>query len=156
MKWKKIKYPYYFSADLPDNGKGLFNNFIDFFGFDRMTGPLFDSVRDFGRFLQGNKSYNNVKVPGKEYRSWDKMPDCDHGRVFKIQGTKKIVYVNQPYQFNKKDLEQWCNERNLIYVICDKKYSFYYPGNTEMILIMSNETYIDFLEIPGFPAKWEE
>lgn len=93
---------------------------------------------------------------GAPWRIKDKIPDDDHGRLFKKQGTKQIVYVNQPYGFNKEKLEQWCNERELIYVICDKKHSFYYPDNTDMVLVMSNDTYIDFLNLPGFPIRWRE
>jgi len=153
MQWEKIKYPFCFSAKLPDNRKEIFEEFIKFFGFDRITIPY--HVGSYSRFLHGSCSYNNVQIADNGYRLVDRLPDCDHGRAFKKQGTNQIVYVNQPYQFKRENLEQWCNERELYYVICDRKYSFYYPNNTEMVLIMSMSTYNEFLRIPKFPLRWK-
>ena len=84
------------------------------------------------------------------------MPEHDHGLLFKKSGTSQIVYVNQPYSFDRTKLEEWCNERSLIYVICDKKYSFYYPDNTEMVLVMSNDTYISCFDLTYWPQRWQE
>lgn len=147
MKWDKIEYPWNEMGN-----RELFDEFIQFFGFDRMAFSGF--VGSYERLLYGKRTYNNVKGGYGSYcRTEDMIPDCDHGRLFKRQGTKQIVYVNQPYGFDKEALEKWCNERELIYVICDKKHSFYYPDNTDMVLIMSNDTYIDFLKLPGFPYR---
>ena len=135
----------------------LFFDFIKCFGFDRMAHC--DRVGSFERLLHGKRSYNHVAnlywYP-KGWKDLEEVPDHNHGLLFKIKGSRRLVYVNQPYQFDKDKLETWCNERNLIYVICDKKYSFYYPKNTEFILIMSNDTYVVFSEIfKDFPRKWE-
>lgn len=159
MKWQKIKYPWCRREECNDCRIGgcmeLFSEFVDFFGFDRMASPGF--AGDYGRLLYGKRTYNNVKCEyGTHYRIHDEVPDDDHSRLFKKQGTNRIVYVNQPYGFDKEKLERWCNERDLIYVICDSRYSFYYPQNTDMILIMSNDTYIDCLNLTGFPRRWEE
>ena len=84
------------------------------------------------------------------------VPEHDHSLLFKKSGTSRIVYVNQPYGFDRVQLEEWCNERNLIYVICDKKYSFYYPDNTDMVLVMSNDTYISCFDLTYWPQRWQE
>lgn len=153
MRWEETKYPFSFGAKLPDNRKELYNEFIEFFGFNKMA--FADGVGSYERLLYGLRSYNNTKLNYNWGRPLENVPDHDHARVFKIQGTDRIVYVNQPYQFNKERLEKWCVQRNLVYVICDKKYSFYYPERTELILIMSNDTYIDFLNFSEFPRRWE-
>lgn len=158
IKWEKINYPWCSRNECKDcktvNCMELFEEFVKYFKFDRMALPSF--VGDYGRLLNGKRTYNNVKCEyGTHYRITDKIPDDDHGRLFKRQGTSQIVYVNQPYGFDREKLEKWCNERDLIYVICERKYSFYYPENTDMILIMSNDTYIKFCDLEGFPWKWE-
>ena len=83
------------------------------------------------------------------------MPEHDHGLLFKKARTSQIVYVNQPYRFDRAKLEEWCNERSLIYVTCDKRHSFYYPDNTDMVLVMSNDTYIEYFDLPDWPLRWD-
>lgn len=158
MIWKEIEYPWCSIQECDECKIGgcmeLFDAFVNFFEFDRIAIP--GTVGDYGRLLQGKRTYNNVKCEyATHFRKCDEVPACDHARLFKKQGTNRIVYVNQPYEFDQKELEHWCDKRDLIYVICDSKYSFYYPENTSMILIMSNDTYIDCLDIPGFPRRWE-
>lgn len=132
--------------------KNNFVNFIEYFGFDLMS-----DIRDVGSFerlLYGERSYNNTRNVFSYYNP-DKFPDRDHSMVFKIKGTKKIVFVNQPYHFDLDKLENWCKERNLIYVNCHDTNSFYYPGNSCMVLVMSQDTYMEFLKLYKFPTRWE-
>lgn len=152
MRWEKVKYPFCFSGRLPDNRVKLFEEFVQFFGFDRMAIAV--SVKSYEKLLHGNRSYNHAIR--YDDNCFDDVPQHDHARIFKIKGTDRLVYVNQPYSFDKEKLEKWCNKRDLIYVICNKKYSFYYPYNTEMVLIMSPDTYVAFGDIPEFPRRWEE
>ncbi len=158
MKWEKIEYPWCHLSECKtcDIGKcmELFNEFVQFFGFDRMC--MAESVGSYDRLLHGCKTYNNTQLNYNHFRNYENVPEHDHARIFKIKGTNRILYVNQPYQFDQNKLEKWCNERGLFYVICDRKYSFYYPEHTEMVLIMSMQTYNEFLRIPYFPLKWKK
>ncbi len=159
MEWKELKYPWCHISECNtceiSGCMQLFEEFTQYFKFDTMAVPGF--VGSYERLLHGKRTYNNVKCQyGSHLRERDEVPDSDHARIFKRKGTNQVMYVNQPYGFDLEKLEQWCNERDLIYLICDKKYSFYYPNNTDLILIMSNNTYIDFLELPEFPRRWEE
>lgn len=158
MKWDKIKYP--FCLPYGDDGNILrianFNHFIGYFGFDLMSYGGYP-IGSYERLLFGKKSYNNTSnFYHGEYG--ENFPDRDHCMIFKTKGTKRIVLVNQPYQFDKKKLEDWCNERNLIYVECEEKYSFYAPKITKMVMVMSDETYIKLIENPEFvkfPRHWD-
>ena len=159
MKWRKIEYPWK-NLQIPDSKidlrMGLFNDFVDYFGFDQMAWA--ESVGSYERLLYGKRSYNNVANSCYYLNGWKKperVPDDDHGIVFKTKGTSRIVHVSQPYAFDRVEIEEWCDKRELIYVICDKKYSFYYPDNTDMVLLMSKDTYIDYLKIPRWPLRWE-
>ena len=134
----------------------LFDGFVAYFGFDRMAWA--ESVGSYERLLYGRHSYNNVANSCYYPHGWkepENVPEHDHGLLFKKVRTSQIVYVNQPYSFDRAKLEEWCNERNLIYVICDKKYSFYYPDNTDMVLVMSNDTYIEYFDLPDWPLRWD-
>lgn len=160
MNWEKIDYPWK-GINIPnseiDLRMKLFDDFVTYFGFDRMARAK--SVGSYERLLYGKRSYNNVKDSCYYSHGWKKpenVPGHDHSLLFKKSRTSQIVYVNQPYNFDRVQLEKWCNERSLIYVICDKKYSFYYPENTDMVLIMSNDTGIDYFNLPGWPQKWQE
>ncbi len=159
MKWEKIRYPW-MGMKIPDSEidlrMKLFDDFVTYFGFDRMANG--GNAGSYERLLYGRRNYNNVKDSRYYPHGWkepENVPEHDHGLLFKKTGTRQIMYVNQPYGFNRAQLEEWCNERNLIYVICDKKYSFYYPDNTDMVLIMSNDTYINYLTLSEWPRKWE-
>lgn len=160
IRWEKINFPWrwmgrneHITPKEYQRRVQLFEQIVKYFGFDRIALP--GSVGSYERLLFGKRSYNNVKY--KYGVHFDNIPDNDHGRLFKKQGTNNIVYVNQPYGFDLEELETWCNERNLIYVVCDKSWSFYYPDVTEMILIMSEDTYVDYIEeINDFPQRLEE
>lgn len=159
MNWEKIDYPWK-KLKMPDSQVDLriklFNDFVTYFGFDRMAWG--ERIGSYERLLYGKRSYNNVANSCYYLHGWkepEDVPESDHSLLFKKSGTSKIMYVNQPYEFDKVQLEKWCNERNLIYVICGKRYSFYYPNNTDMVLVMSNDTYIDCFDLPQWPLCWE-
>ena len=166
MKWEKIHFPWrwmkrnkHIAQEEYQKRVWLFEEVVEMFGFDTMA--YHDgSVQSFERFLNGKRSYNNVANSIYYPRGWrkpDMVPDRDHPIIFKTKGTNNIVYVTQPYEFNLKELDAWCNERNLIYIVCDNSWSFYYPDNTEMILIMSEDTYAYYIgEIQDFPRRLEE
>ena len=161
MKWEKLYFPWdwmrkWNRTEWEERTK-LFDDFVMYFGFDRMAKA--GSVGSYERLLYGKRSYNNVANSCYYPHGWkepEDVPEHDHSLLFKKSGTSRIVYVNQPYGFDRVQLEEWCNERNLIYVICDKKYSFYYPDNTDMVLVMSNDTYISCFDLTYWPQRWQE
>lgn len=166
IRWEKIHFPWgwmkrseHITPEEYQRREQLFLRVVEYFGFDSMAYED-GIIQSFERFLEGKRSYNNVAGSIYYPRGWrepDRVPDRDHPLILKTKGTNNIVYVNQPYSFNLKELEAWCNERDLIYVVCDKSWSFYYPDNTEMILIMSQDTYVDYVEeIQDFPWRLED
>lgn len=156
MKWEEIRYPFYLPKDDKTGTelrKALFSNFVKYFEFDLMSYER--SVGSFKRLLYGKRSYNNTSNLYHPPYDGEKFPDRDHSMIFKKKGTDRIIFVNCPYQFDKEKLEVWCNERNLIYVVCDKARSFYYPYKSEMIMVMSENTYLDLLYSDlAFPMYW--
>jgi hypothetical protein len=147
MKWEKIeKYPYFIPKACTDNRVQMFNVFIKYFEFDRVSDNT--TVESMERLLKGKRSYNNTSY--KNRVGFDKVPNHDHAKLFKKQGTNKIVYVHHPYEYNLQELEEWCSKRDLIYVVMEREDSFYYPGHSHMILIMSNDTYASFYNHYGF------
>lgn len=166
MKWEKVHFPWGWmkrsegiTSEEYQRREQLFHSIVDYFGFDTMAYENSD-IQSFERFLSGKRSYNNVAGSIYYLHGWrkpDRVPDRDHPIILKTKGTNNIVYINQPYDFKLKELETWCNERNLIYVLCDKSWSFYYPDNTEIILIMSSDTYVNYVKnIQDFPWRLEE
>lgn len=160
MKWNKIEYPWKnlrISNINMDSRMKLFDDFVNCFGFDQMAWA--ESVGSYERLLYDKRSYNNVADSCYYPHGWKKpenLPEHDHSLLFKKSKTSQIVYVNQPYGFDRLRLEEWCNERDLIYVICKRKYSFYCPDSTDMVLIMSNDTYIDYFDLLHWPLRWKE
>lgn len=152
MKWEKIKkYPYYMPKDCMDNRYQLFKDFINYFKFDRISNET--AVGDMNKFLNGLRTYNNTSSYWSGL-SYDEVPNRDHASVFKKQGTRQIVFVHHPYEYNLQKLKDWCNERDLVYVVMEQDDSFYYPGHSYMILIMSRNTYTEFSELYGFPITF--
>ena len=161
MKWEKLYFPWDWIRKCDrtewERRAKLFDDFVMYFGFDRMAKA--GSVGSYERLLYGKRSYNNVANSCYYPHGWkepEDVPEHDHSLLFKKSGTSRIVYVNQPYGCDRVQIEEWCNERNLIYVICDKKYSFYYPDNTDMVLVMSNDTYISCFDLTYWPQRWQE
>ena len=157
MDWKKAGFPCYQKVadqEIEAQKNILLTQFIQYFDFDRQA--YGERIGSYERFLNGKNSYNSTKLSYSHDRNYDELPDHDHVRYFKKAGTKDVVVVNQPYQFDKTELDQWCSERNLKYLICQKSHSFYYPRHSEMILIMSQNTYEHYQTIKDdFPKRWE-
>ena len=147
IQWNSTKQsPYRYMAD--NGGLQLYENFVNLFGFDKFARRL--SIKDMQKFLACDKSFNS----GKSWKS-DFPPFADHIVAFHKTGTTRRMFVYHPYWLDEESgvekIERWCNERDLIYMICPKNMSFYFPGNTYMILLMTNETYIDCLSLSVFP-----
>ena len=150
MKWEMINGFIY--ANRPKASKEMFDEFIKRFGFNQYI--LSPWPKHFDRFMNGDKSYNAGKWKFEEL-----PPYRDHAVAFREKSTNRIMYVFHPYVYSEDqvmELEKYCNKRGLIYLVCPETKSFYYPGSTKMILIMSENTYLDFLSVPGFPEEWEE
>ena len=155
VKWERIKFPWPWMKDLQVDGKNvykhrkaIFNELYKSLDLNQMAYDCY-GIRSFEKFLNGSQYYNTG-------RGWESVPNSDHAIFLRKKGTRHIIYVNQPYGLNLERLETWCNTRNLIYVVLDKSWSFYYPNETEIVLIMSNDTYVHYVEnIPGFPLKYQ-
>lgn len=69
-------------------------------------------------------------------------PHDDHGYSFK-NDKKEVFYVYQPY-FSPKEIEndvkEWAERFNLGYKILNKDKSWYYKGNTCLVIIYSKNT----------------
>lgn len=132
---------------LSEQGDQLYKKFIQAFGFTHQSWGF--AIRNYKRLLWGNKGYN----AGNGW--FEYIPHKDHLTVFRTRGTKRIVCVFHPYLWGEQednDLQEWANTRDLVYVVFPPEFSFYNPGNTYMVLIMSPVTYVEYIEtIPDFP-----
>ena len=130
-KWNPVEdFPY---RHLENSSEKLYKEFIDKFGFDCWT--RYPAVYSFKKFLNCDRSYNNGIGLDQE------PPYRDHAAAFWKHGTKRRAYVFHPYYYDNgmlQELEQWCKKRDLCHVVYSEKHSFYYPGNTKMIVIMSS------------------
>lgn len=162
VRWKTIP------TATKDLGSGWRRNkkavrdFISTFGFDRYGYAHSGSIVHAGKFLRCETGYNSkTRYP---YQRFDAPPCLDHSLIFHKTGTTRRMWVYHPYipclaacdipEFIL-ELEIWCNERGIIYVFCPQSKSFYYPGKSYMVMLMSEETYVDCLSIPGFPQEFE-
>lgn len=137
VNWKSRnikKYPFYIPKDCKDGRVEMYGQFISDFRLGRIG--EYDRIGKMKEFLEGNRCYNNT---GKEMFT-DYPPYTDHPLIF--MGESNVpMYVYHPYEIDKNKLEQWCNERDIIYCICDPDKSFYYPGRSYMVLLMSEDCY---------------
>ncbi|WP_461244921.1 hypothetical protein [Secundilactobacillus muriivasis] len=95
------------------------------------------------------KEYNNANLqhdtPNFEH-DW-----LDHGQVFKVKGTTRVVLVGQNYEMPdneeqshqnlKMNLIEIITPLDLVAVIFNNSKSYYYPGGTCLHMIMTPETY---------------
>lgn len=146
-------------------GEKEFRDFVATFGFDMFARAGRGSVVRAGKFLRCEKGFNQ---PTRKWYSraphYDVPPCLGNSLVFQKSGTHRRMWVYHPYiphyeastpgELVQK-LEPWCNERGIIYVFCPQSKSFYYPGKSYMVMLMSEETYVDCLSIPGFPQDFE-
>ena len=146
VKWERVRYPWPWLCQ-PER-IAIFNEIVKSLNLDQMAWDCY-MIKDFGKFLNGSQYYNAG-------RGFDSVPRSDHAVILRKKRTRHIIYINQPYGFDLEQLEEWCNVRELNYLICDKSWSFYYPGETEIIMIMSSDTYVHYVEnMPDFPMKFE-
>lgn len=157
VSWKAI--PEYLYGRWGNDEKG-FRNFVTTFGFDRYARVGSTSIVDPGKFLRCDRGYDT----NWRCKSCDVPPGLDHAMAFHRSGTKRRLLVCHPYIPNhiaaapheyEQILETWCYSRDIIYVFCPKVLSFYNPGATYMVLLMSENTYVDCLSVPGFPQNFE-
>lgn len=135
MNWNPVEdFPY---KHLENSSEKLYKKFVNDFDFDCWT--FYPVVHSFEKFLSCDRSYNSGIGLDQE------PPYRDHAVAFWKRGTNRRMYVFHPYYYDSnmvQDLEQWCNERELCYTIYSEKHSFYYPGNTKMITIVSDKSQI--------------
>ena len=74
----------------------------------------------------------------------DRPPRLDHFTAFRTRDRNRI-YVYHPYSWtddNAGALMSWCAKRDVVYSICPKSLSFYFPDCTQMIILMSKDTHV--------------
>lgn len=148
MRWKRVSsagYPYYIPTP-NDNRVELYQEFLKDFKITHIAEDW--NIGKMGVFLDGGRSYNNT---GKEC-ILDNPPFDDHARIFK--GEFGRYYVFHPYTINLDELERWCNERDIIYCFCGADKSFYYPGCSYMVIMMSDVVW-ELATVFGFLKKYE-
>ena len=72
-------------------------------------------------------------------------PYIDHARIFKNTETGAMCLTYQPYREaveSVQAIEQWANGNELKADIYSPEYSWYYPGETLLIIIRSTDTEI--------------
>lgn len=149
--WNKKKvneYPYYLPKDCTDNRVEMYEQFIKDFEIEAI-GEI-HNIGKMGRFLDGDRSYNNT---GKEI-IYDEPPYGDHAKIFRNKAGCPL-YVYHPYDINLDELEKWCNERDIIYCFCDVDQSFYYPGSSYMVVLMSDMSWFYYNNILDVIKKYE-
>lgn len=149
IQWEKCStagYPYYIPK-CKDNRVDLYQEFLHDFKIERIANT--HDIGKMGRFLDGDRTYNNT---GKEIIC-DIPPFNDHDRIFKGE-YGSLYYVFHPYSIDLDILEEWCNERDIIYCFCKPDKSFYYPEQSYMVILMSDLTW-EFATYSGSIMKWE-
>jgi hypothetical protein len=138
--WKKIET---FGKSYKERSEGLFDEFIETFGFDYYSWA--PSVAKMEKFLEGKRTYNNA--PMNHIFDSNTVPRKDHAIAFKNSKTGHIMYTYQPYDLtvaDVKSLEDWCNSRgDIIYVISYKAMSWWLPGRTNLVMLLSNNSWIE-------------
>ena len=158
MRWKKITQNLYKRWGNDEKG---FRDFVATFGFDRYSlgSPCVSgSVGDFLRCEKGADRKPRYTHTGA-LRRVPFFPD--HSILFHKAGTTRRMWVYHPYPYaltadDWQKLKDWCCKQGVVCVIYSQSKSFYYPGHTYMVMLMSWETYMDCLSIPGFLQKFEE
>lgn len=178
-KWEKIrKYIYQHDMDIDygcdtdlssllksakatnERSEKAFWDFIGFFGFDSFFHR--PQINYMHRFLNGNTGYNTPR-----HYDWDSPPyhpymdnptdDVDEiAAAFKRKGTNRIVYAYHPFKWDggkTVELDGWCRERNVAYVVCPPEYDFFIVGRHHMVLLMSHGTYDNYALSEGFPNR---
>lgn len=132
----KQKIEEYYPPKISLKHKRLFDNFCETFEvkFLHICEP----------YCYWNKVLNYQPDGGKRSR-WSgliegqsKPPKDDHGRMIFSKCRVKF-YTSQPYSYNDQtlkaeELDKWCEEKKLKYIILDREYSFYNPGNTTLVV----------------------
>lgn len=151
VSWKKRnieKYPFYLPEGCNDGRVEKYKQFIS--DFRLWWIGEYNRIGKMGKFLDGASGYNNT---GKGM--FTDYPPCNyHPLIFKGDSIVPI-YVYHPYYIDKNELEQWCNEREIIYCICNPDKSFYYPGRSYMVLLMSECCYFYNNSILDVIRKYE-
>ena len=131
MRWNKLgSYRSYLrglmQADVP-----LFDRWARITGADLYT---LENPNDVIRYLQcGGHGYHfNPERP----------PHTDHARLFKNSRSGNVWFVSQPYDRAheiREEVTAWAEERDLHADVYDTEHSWYYPGETCLIVIRGAE-----------------
>ncbi|MCH5463490.1 hypothetical protein HC026_11975 [Lactobacillus sp. LC28-10] len=134
MNWTKIKLIY----GQGEQSQKMLDSFVDQYGFNRCS-PYY-RVHHLDQLLNGERSYNRGRAVQTKL---DRQNVIDHGELFKVNGTKRVVLVSHNYQTYRRVREMfWCViDLGLRAVVFDSKASYYNQGETIMTLVMSKSTY---------------
>lgn len=131
MRWNKIgSYRSYLrrlmQADVPLFDRWAEKNEVDLWTFDKPN--------DLVRYLQSQK-------PSRRF-DWILPPYTDHARLFRSTKTGNVWFVSQPYDRAheiREEVTAWAEERDLHADVYDTEHSWYYPGETCLIVIRGGE-----------------
>ena len=124
MKWFNLDE--YRSSLLPKSDLRLFNRWASSVCVDKYT---YHNPADLIRYLQG-------EWRGSRYNP-ERPPCTDHARLFKNSRTGKIWFVSQPYDYMEAVAEEvtpWAAEHGLSVTVYPKDLSWYYPGETCLVV----------------------
>ena len=107
--------------------------FKDFVRANKFNMATFSSPIDYAKLLKDGrfpKSYSCLE--------WNSPPYIDHARIFKSTKTGVMCLTYQPYKEaveNRFNIEQWANDNGLKAEIHGSECSWYYPGETLLIVV---------------------
>ena len=134
MKWETMR----LLRNLPNSDQKLLNRFAELFGFDSCA--WYERPYSLVKLLNGSSSYNagNTFDTSAYCGEW-----LDHGEAYRIKGTKRVVVVGHdygPYEHIYDAVKRNVEPLNLRAVVFKRELSWYYPGQTSLVMIMTDET----------------
>ena len=102
------------------------NNEIEYFRTTMIDGPLYDFMKNGGV----------DKVGGNEQRLNTKIPNLEHGKIYK-NANNQILIVSNSYSDEEKikeDFDKWNNGKYKFTILGTEK-SWYFPGGTVLFVV---------------------
>lgn len=100
---------------------------------NRFNRYSFPGDQDYARYLKTGRS-----LCGYPHVFTSVPPYMDHARSFKNTASGVICLAYQPYRMPSEiemEVNNWADKRGLIADIYDKRFSWYYPGGTCLVII---------------------
>lgn len=135
MDWKEVT----LLRNLPNCDQRLLDKFAIDFGFNRCA--WYERPYSLAKLLAGKRSYNAGAQFDTPQTSWDWL---DHGELYKIQGTPHIMAVGHDYGPDNRVYEgvkRVVEPLKLRAIVCSRDSSWYYPGETVLVMVMTPGTF---------------